>query len=149
MTPRTPPAGGMNHRAGQSWIRYKERSWNSLESQCWVLPAGFATVPNEIEAISSTLPLQLDISYIQRQPFFTHCPGPFPPFSSHKAGGHGGDGSMAGLGDPNGPHRMAWVGRNPRDNQDPLPQQGHQPTHLGLDQVAQGPIQPGLGPSQP
>lgn len=64
-----------------------------------MLPAGFATVPNEIEAISSTFPLQLDITYIQRQPFFTRCSGLLPPFSSHKAGGHGGDGSMAGLDD--------------------------------------------------
>ena len=40
---------------------------------------------------------------------------------------------------------MAWVGRDLKDHESPTPhhRQGHQPPHL-LDQVAQGPIQPGL-----
>jgi len=43
-------------------------------------------------------------------------------------------------------HRMAQVGRDLKDNQAPTPcqRQGHQPSHLILDQAAQGPIQPGL-----
>jgi len=42
---------------------------------------------------------------------------------------------------------MAWVGRDLKDHESPTPLsgQGHQPPHL-LDQVAQGPIQPGLEP---
>jgi len=40
-------------------------------------------------------------------------------------------------------HGMAWVGRDPKDDESPIPchRQGHQPP---LDQAAQGPIQPGL-----
>ena len=43
-------------------------------------------------------------------------------------------------------HRMAWVGRDLKDHESeglPSARQGLQPPHL-LDQVAQGPIQPGL-----
>jgi len=36
--------------------------------------------------------------------------------------------------------RMAWVGRDLKDHQDPI----HQPPHLIPDQAAQGPIQPGF-----
>jgi len=41
---------------------------------------------------------------------------------------------------------MAWVGRDLKDHQAPMPRhrQGHQPPHLILDQAVQGPIQPGL-----
>jgi len=40
---------------------------------------------------------------------------------------------------------MAWVGRDPKDHQvpTPLPQAGPPTSNFG--QVAQGPIQPGLG----
>jgi len=43
-------------------------------------------------------------------------------------------------------HRLAWVGRDPKDH--PVPNLGHrqgqQPPYLVLDEAAQGPIQPGL-----
>jgi len=41
---------------------------------------------------------------------------------------------------------MAWVGRDPKDQQAPTPChiQGHQPPYLTLEQAAQGPVQPGL-----
>jgi len=40
---------------------------------------------------------------------------------------------------------MAWVGRDLKDHESPTPpaRQSHQPSHL-LDQVAQGPLHPGL-----
>jgi len=43
-------------------------------------------------------------------------------------------------------HRMAWVGKDPKDHQipSPLSWQGHHPEDLVVDQVAQGPIQVGL-----
>jgi len=43
---------------------------------------------------------------------------------------------------------MAWIGRDLKDHEAPTPpaccRQGHQPSHLILDQAAQGPLQPGL-----
>ena len=41
---------------------------------------------------------------------------------------------------------MAWVGRDLKDHQAPIPchTQGHQPPHLIPDQAAKGPIQSGL-----
>ena len=41
---------------------------------------------------------------------------------------------------------MAWVGRDLKDDRVPipLPQAGHQLPDLVLDQIAEGPIQPGL-----
>jgi len=38
-------------------------------------------------------------------------------------------------------HRMAWVGRDPKDHPTPTPhhRQGHQPPDVVLDQAAQGP----------
>jgi len=41
---------------------------------------------------------------------------------------------------------MAWVGRDFKNHQDPIPllQAGPQTPHLILDQAAQGSIQPGL-----
>ena len=43
-------------------------------------------------------------------------------------------------------HRITRVGRDLKDHESPAPhhKQGHQPLRLTLDQVAQGPIQPGL-----
>ena len=43
-------------------------------------------------------------------------------------------------------HRMAQVGRDLKDHESPTPRhrQGHQPSHLILDQTARDPIQPGL-----
>ena len=43
-------------------------------------------------------------------------------------------------------HRMAWVERSPKAHQvsTPCHRQAHQPADLALEQVAQGPIQPGL-----